>query len=296
MLAVAAWIRQLRLRVLRGEEARLDDPPVLTVTDSCWRRAIEPLFRAASALLAPGSISASERQKGSLLAADWSTGPVYTSFALRATLATMGSYVFMTLTDWTEIHTCMITCVVTALVVAEERERKQTLRLVGVILGGLYGLLAVVFFIPQYRFTDGAADRARSWHRDGGMAFNWTEAQLVCRLANGTGAVDDHRTEAAPRHRTRRHLDRFVGIVVGVVAMRLAFAFPASHLAQKVQPWTPMTWALMQTIGRHHDSRHGVSNALLKSKDQSGISTICSRSVGFRHFPMHRYPRDHARK
>ena len=27
----------------------------------------------------------------------------------------MGCYVFMILTDWTEIHTCMITCVVTAL-------------------------------------------------------------------------------------------------------------------------------------------------------------------------------------
>jgi multidrug resistance protein MdtO len=83
-----------------------------------------------------------------LLAADWSTNPVYTSFALRATLATMGSYVFMTLTDWTEIHTCMITCVVTALAITEERERKQTLRLVGAILGGLYGLAAVVFSFP----------------------------------------------------------------------------------------------------------------------------------------------------
>ena len=88
--------------------------------------------------------------KGSFLAADWSTNPVYTSFALRATLATMGSYVFMTLTDWTEIHTCMITCVVTAFAIAEERERKQTLRLVGAILGGLYGLAAVVFFIPRF--------------------------------------------------------------------------------------------------------------------------------------------------
>ena len=107
LLAVAAWIRQLRLRVLRGEEVRLNDPPVLKVADFGWRRAIEPLFRAGSALVAPGSISTGSRQKGLLLAADWSTNPVYTSFALRATLATMGSYVFMTLTDWTEIHTCI---------------------------------------------------------------------------------------------------------------------------------------------------------------------------------------------
>jgi multidrug resistance protein MdtO len=81
------------------------------------------------------SAPAKERQKASFLAADWSMNPVYTSFALRATLATMGCYVFMSLADWTEIHTSMITCVVTALVVAEEGVHKQTLRLGGVVLG-----------------------------------------------------------------------------------------------------------------------------------------------------------------
>jgi hypothetical protein len=116
--------------VLRGEKVYLDTPPDLTLADSGWRNALESLFRAGSALLAPGSISPGERQRRSFLAADWSTNPSYASFALRATLATMGCYVLMTLIDWTEIHTCMITCVVTALVVAEERERKQTLRLV----------------------------------------------------------------------------------------------------------------------------------------------------------------------
>ena len=150
LLAVAAWIRQLRLRVLYGEEIPLDHPPGLIGTRSGWRDALEPLFRAGSALLVPKSTPAKERQKGSFLAADWSTNPVYTSFALRATLATMGCYVFMSLADWTEIHTCMITCVVTALAIAEEREHKQKLRLGGVILGGLYGLVAVIFLIPRF--------------------------------------------------------------------------------------------------------------------------------------------------
>ncbi|MGA7394779.1 MAG: FUSC family protein [Terrimicrobiaceae bacterium] len=131
----------------RVVEDAVDDDVAHDLTSQRTRAA---LFRAGSALVAPGSISTGSRQKGLLLAADWSTNPVYTSFALRATLATMGSYVFMTLTDWTEIHTCMITCVVTAFAIAEERERKQTLRLVGAILGGLYGLAAVVFFIPRF--------------------------------------------------------------------------------------------------------------------------------------------------
>jgi multidrug resistance protein MdtO len=227
LLAVAAWIRQLRLRVLRGEEAPLDRPPDLMGGESGWRDAIEPLFRAGSALLVPGSMSASARQKGSLLAADWSTNPVYTSFALRATLATMGSYVSMTLTDWSEIHTCMITCVVTALVVAEERERKQTLRLVGVILGGLYGLLAVVFFIPQFDslmgllIVLGVGTAMAAWLSTGPKRNSYAGWQMGLALYM-TIVQKPH-----PVTDLDVIWDRFVGIVVGVLAMRLAFAFPS---------------------------------------------------------------------
>ena len=155
------------------------------------------------------------------MAADWSTNPVYTSFALRATLATMGSYVFMTLTDWTEIHTCMITCVVTALVVAEERERKQTLRLVGVILGGLYGLLAVVFFIPQYDslmgllIVLGVGTAMAAWLSTGPKRNSYAGWQMGLALYM-TIVQKPH-----PVTELDFIWDRFVGIVVGVVAMRL---------------------------------------------------------------------------
>jgi uncharacterized membrane protein YccC len=226
LLAVAAWIRQLRLRVLRGEEARLDDPPDLKAVDSAWRNAIEPLFRAGSALLVPGSISAGDRQKRSFLAADWSTNPIYASFALRATLATMGSYVFMTPADWTEIHTCMITCVVTALVVAEERERKQTLHLIGVILGGLYGLVAVIFFIPRYDslmgllIVLGLGTAMAAWPSTGAKRFSYAGWQMGLALFM-TIIQEPH-----PVAELDVIWNRFVGIVLGVTAMRLAFAFP----------------------------------------------------------------------
>ena len=227
LLAVAAWIRQLRLRVLRGEEAPLDRPPDLMGAESGWRDAIEPLFRAGSALLVPESTPAKERQKGSFLAADWSTNPVYTSFALRATLATMGCYVFMTLTDWTEIHTCMITCVVTALAVAEERERKQTLRLVGVILGGLYGLAAVVFFIPRFDslmgllIVLGVGAAMAAWLSTGTKRIAYAGWQM------GIAIFMTILQEPHPVTELDVIWDRFVGIVLGVVAMRLAFAFPS---------------------------------------------------------------------
>ena len=226
LLAVAAWIRQLRLRVLRGEEAPLDRPPHLTGAESGWRDAIEPLFRAGSALLVPESTPAKERQKGSFLAADWSTNPVYTSFALRATLATMGCYVFMSLADWTEIHTCMITCVVTALVVAEEREHKQRLRLGGVILGGLYGLVAVVFLIPRFDslmgllIVLGLGAAMAAWLSTGTKRIAYAGWQM------GIAIFMTILQKPHPVTELDVIWSRFVGIVFGVIAMRLVFSFP----------------------------------------------------------------------
>jgi multidrug resistance protein MdtO len=226
LLAVAAWIRQLRLRVLRGEEVFLDRPPHLTGAESGWRNAIEPLFRAGSALLVPESTPAKERQKGSFLAADWSTNPVYTSFALRATLATMGCYVLMSLADWTEIHTCMITCVVTALVIAEERERKQRLRLVGVIVGGLYGLVAVVFLIPRFDsligllIVLGLGAAMAAWLSTGTKRIAYAGWQM------GIAIFMTILQKPHPVTELDVIWSRFVGIVFGVIAMRLVFSFP----------------------------------------------------------------------
>ena len=226
LLAVAAWIRQLRLRVLHGEEIPLGHPPGLTGTRSSGRDAFEPLFRAGSALIVPESTPAKEHQKGSFLAADWSTNPVYTSFALRATLATMGCYVFMSLADWTEIHTCMITCVVTALVVAEEREQKQRLRLSGVILGGLYGLVAVVFLIPRFDslmgllIVLGLGAAMAAWVSTGTKRIAYAGWQM------GIAIFMTILQKPHPVTELDVIWSRFAGIVFGVIAMRLVFSFP----------------------------------------------------------------------
>ena len=76
---------------------------------------------------------------------------------------------------------------------------------VGVILGGLR-IGGGDFFIPRYDSLMGLLIGTGSWYRDGGMAFNRRQAQLVCWLANGTCAFYDDRSRPAPRHRTRRHL------------------------------------------------------------------------------------------
>ena len=94
----------------------------------------------------------------------------------------------------------MITCVVTALVVAEERERKQTLRLVGVILGGLYGLVATVFLIPRFDSLMGLLIVLGLGGRNGRVAFHRHRAYRICRMANGNRNIHDNSSEAASRY------------------------------------------------------------------------------------------------
>jgi multidrug resistance protein MdtO len=121
----------------------------------------------------------------------------------------------------------MITCVVTALVVAEERERKQTLRLVGVILGGLYGLAAVVFFIPRFDslmgllIVLGLGTAMAAWLSTGPKRNSYAGWQMGLALYM-TIVQKPH-----PVTELDVIWDRFVGIVLGVLAMQLAFAFPS---------------------------------------------------------------------
>ena len=70
-------------------------------------------------------------------------------FATRATAATMGCYLFASLTDWSGIHTSMITCAVTALSTIDSQIFKQRLRIFGAAFGGALGVLSVVFLIPN---------------------------------------------------------------------------------------------------------------------------------------------------
>jgi multidrug resistance protein MdtO len=117
--------------------------------------------------------------------------------------------------------------VVTALAVVEQRERKQTLRLVGVILGGLYGLAAVVFFIPRFDSLMGLLIVLGL----GAAMAAWlsTATKRIAYAGWQMGIAIFMTILQKPHPVTELDViwDRFVGIVVGVVAMRLAFAFPS---------------------------------------------------------------------
>lgn len=223
--AAVKWLRQLRFRVLLGNEAALDPPDPLPRTPAL-RDAFEKLAQAASALKQPREPAETARTKPSLVPADWTSNPLYASFATRATLATMAGYVFMTLTDWGDIHTCMITCVVTALALAEERVLKQNLRVAGAVIGGGLGIGALVFIVPRFDSLAAlllilaAGTMLAAWVALGGKRVAYAGWQIALAFYM-TLLQDPH-----PATKLDVIWDRWVGILVGILAMRVAFGWP----------------------------------------------------------------------
>jgi multidrug resistance protein MdtO len=224
--AAARWLRKLRFRVLLGDEAKLTPPAGLPRTPAL-RNAFEKLAQAATALIHPTEAAAKPHAKPSLVPADFTSNPLYASFATRAALATTVCYVFMTLTDWGDIHTCMITCVVTALTIVEDRELKQKLRIVGATLGGILGTGAVIFFIPRFDsfaallLMLAAGTALAAWVTLGGRRVAYAGWQIALAFYM-TILQEPH-----PVTKLDVIWDRWVGIVIGILAMRAAFSLPS---------------------------------------------------------------------
>jgi len=220
----AGWVRRFRQRVLRGPLSRPEaNRPAPEIPDPGLRAAGIAMAEADQAMESGTAISLNRPPRLFLLA-DWKSNPNYASFAIRATLATMACYVFMSLTDWNGIHTCMITCAVTALAGVDEQMRKQNLRMIGAIIGGILGMGAVVFIIPHadslavYLGILAVGTALAAWVSLGNKRVSYAGWQMA--LAFYMTALQD------PHPSTKLDIirDRWVGIFVGIMAMRVGFA------------------------------------------------------------------------
>ena len=164
-----------------------------------------------------------EPEKQGFIAADAFTNPAHGDFALRAMGATMACYLLMSLTSWDGIHTCMITCVVTALADRLEREHKQRLRIGGAIVGGLLGIFAVIYLVPM---VDGIASLLTilaagtgiaAWVANGSRRISYAGWQI--------GLAFFMTLLQSPHAETKLDVirDRWVGIILGIAAMQWAF-------------------------------------------------------------------------
>ena len=227
LIDVAACVRRLRLEVLSGRLSQLPArwPDTSDVPPSS--RSVIEAFVSAEDHLRKQKDNNPPKLPSGLFLVDWKTNPAYTDFALRAMMATMACYLFMTLVNWNGIHTCMITCAVTALAGVGLQRHKQNLRMAGALLGGVMGIGTVVFVIPHLgslaaflgMLTIGTF--LASWVSLGSERISYAGWQIGLAFYM-TILQDPHPTTKLDIIR-----DRWVGIFVGILAMRAAFSWIA---------------------------------------------------------------------
>ncbi|TCT33027.1 FUSC family protein [Martelella mediterranea] len=91
------------------------------------------------------------------LAPDAFQNPIHLQFALKTTLAAVTCFFIYTSIDWQGIHTAMITCYVAALGTTGDTVHKLVLRITGCLIGAFFGLIAILFVIPQLESVGGLA-------------------------------------------------------------------------------------------------------------------------------------------
>ena len=220
-MAVAEGLRIFEARILGRSNA-----PGFSKAESQGPAALalDTLKQTLSGMSRPGNPIFSKPDEKGLVAADAFTNPAHAEFATRAMCATIGCYLLMSLTSWDGIHTCMITCVVTALVHQVERHRKQRLRLGGALFGGLMGVAAFVYLVPLVDGIIGllailaAGTAVAAWVAQGSTRVSYAGLQIA--LAFYMILLQ------SPHAETNLDVlrDRLVGILLGIAAMRIAFA------------------------------------------------------------------------
>jgi multidrug resistance protein MdtO len=230
---VASAVAGLRRQVLESAPA----VPVEEKTESSTAsEALEILVTTSRTLQEESAIPAAEAKKEGFIAADAFSNPAHGDFALRAMGATMACYLLMSLTSWDGIHTCMITCVVTALADRLEREHKQRLRIGGAIVGGLLGIFAVVYLVPLVDGIAGlltilaAGTGIAAWVANGSRRISYAGWQI--------GLAFFMTLLQSPHAETKLDVirDRWVGIILGIAAMQWAFTGFRQSVAVKRAP------------------------------------------------------------
>src|SRR5215471_2230318 len=142
-------------RALEDGEPPSPEPVAITATGAArpLANAISRRLRAIQETLAgapPGQKSPDATvAPHRLLAADAFTNVEYVRFALKVTLAVMICYFVMSMTNWSGIHTCVITAFLVALGTVGETLHKATLRFVGCLIGAGLGLGAILLLMPH---------------------------------------------------------------------------------------------------------------------------------------------------
>src|SRR5262249_7938516 len=98
---------------------------------------------------------AAPAEKRSLFLPDAFDNPAYVHFAIKGALSALICYVLFIGFDYPGIYTSVITCFVVSLSTIGASNQKGTLRFGGAAVGGLMGLIALVYLFPNVETIGG---------------------------------------------------------------------------------------------------------------------------------------------
>ncbi|WP_319518680.1 FUSC family protein [uncultured Martelella sp.] len=194
------------------------------------------------------------------------SNPVHLQFALKTTLAAVTCFFIYTAIDWQGIHTAMITCYVAALGTTGDTVHKLVLRITGCLIGAFFGLVAILFIIPQLESVGGlavlifAVVSLAAWVSTGSERISYGGVQIalafLLTVLQGFG----------PGTSLSAASDRIIGILFGNAVVYVIFTniWPVS-VATEVKKRTAMaTDKLKQLAGLDFATRRA-STALVAS-------------------------------
>lgn len=160
---------------------------------------------------------------GGFMEPDAFSNPAHVHYALKATGAAMICFLLYHALRWPGIHTAFLTCFIVALPTAAEATEKLSLRIIGAIIGALFGIAALLLVVPLLGnglqlavlilvVTLPAAWLAVGSERISYVGFQWAFA-LYLTLIQGSG----------PGYDLAIARDRVIGVLLGNVVTYLVF-------------------------------------------------------------------------
>lgn len=159
--------------------------------------------------------------KGGALAPDAFTNPTYMRFAVKGALAAFICYLIFTMFAYQGIYTSVITCLVCSLSTIGASVQKGILRLAGATVGGLLGVIALMYIFPYvdslggFWFPFGAVTALAAYVHFGGPRLSYCGFQIG--VAFYKCALQSYGTYTE----LRVVRDRFVGIALGLIVFQI---------------------------------------------------------------------------
>jgi multidrug resistance protein MdtO len=167
--------------------------------------------------------TAGSGHKPSLFVPDAFTNPRHAQFAIKVALAGMIGYLFYTASDYYGIHTAFYTPLIIALSSSGATIHKGFLRIVGCIIGGILGLICIIWVLPRFEslgtflFIVFCVHGLAGWIAMGSEKISYIGLQIA--LAFDLGFLQGY----GPPQEIDPLRDRFIGIVIGICIVTTVF-------------------------------------------------------------------------